>query len=117
MVLCRVAGASVQSGLLMMLLESFELRDNHLAARVQHVAVLVGKGARPVGLGKARIGGRFLCRIVRSRDDQPVNHFFGVVDAIGWDTAALSVPQQKPGGLCKQSRIGGLGDAVAQQEE
>jgi hypothetical protein len=29
----------------------------------------------------------------------------------------LSVPQQKPGGLCKQSRIGGLGDAVAQQEE
>jgi hypothetical protein len=46
-----------------------------------------------------------------------VNDFFGVVDAIGWDTAAMSVPQQEPGGLCKQARIGGLGDAAAQQDE
>ena len=69
MVLCRVVDASVQAGLLMVPLKSFELRDHHLAARDQHVAVLVGKGARPVGLGKARIGSSFLRRIVRSRDD------------------------------------------------
>src|SRR5438128_2709052 len=41
---------------------------------------------------------------------------FGVLDAIGWDTAAMSVPQQEAGGLCEQSRIGGLGDAAAEQE-
>ena len=117
MVSCRVVGGSVQAGLLMMPLESFELRDHHPAARDQHVAVLVGKGARSVGLGKARIGGGFLCRIVRSRDDQPVNHASGVLDAISWDTAAMSIPQEEAGGLRKQSRISGFGDGGTQQQD
>jgi len=29
----------------------------------------------------------------------------------------MSVPQQEAGGLWKQSRIGGFGDAAAQQDE
>jgi len=101
----------------MMSLEPFELRDHHLAARDQNVTVLVGKGARPEGLSKTRTGGSFLSRIIRSRDDHLVNHSFGVLDAIGWDTAAMSVPQEEAGSLCKQSRIGGIGGASAYQQE
>jgi len=101
----------------MMLLDPFELRDHHLARGDQHVTVLVGKGARLEGLGKARIGGSFLCRIARGCDDQPVNHASGVLDAIGWDTAAMSIPQEEAGGLRKQSRISGFRDGGTQQQD
>src|SRR5229473_1377861 len=87
----RFAGLSVHAGLLMVALEPLELRDHHLAGWDQHIAVLVGKGARQKGLGKARIGNRFLGRIVGSSDDQAVNHSSGVLDAISWHTAAMSV--------------------------
>src|SRR6266850_501630 len=101
----------------MMLLDPFELRDHHLARGDQHVTVLVGKGARLEGLGKARIGSSFLCWIARGCDDQPVNHASGVLDAISWDTAAMSIPQEEAGGLRKQSRISGFGDGGTQQED
>jgi hypothetical protein len=38
----------------MMSLQPLELRDYHLAGRYQHVAVLVGKGARQKSLGEGR---------------------------------------------------------------
>jgi hypothetical protein len=56
----------------MMSLQPLELRDYHLAGQYQRVAVLVGKVARQKSLGKAPIGGSFLCRIARSSNDQPV---------------------------------------------
>src|SRR6516164_4360844 len=101
----------------MMSLEPLELRDHHLAGRDQHVAVLVGKGARPESLGEAQISSSFLGRIARSSDDQAVNHLAGVLDAIGWDAAAMSIAQKEAGGLCQLSRVCGFGDASPQQQE
>ena len=69
---------SVHAGFLMMSLEAFELRDYHLACWDQRVSVLVRERARHEDLGKARIGSRFLGRIVRSSDDQVVNYFSGL---------------------------------------
>jgi hypothetical protein len=66
----------------MMSLEPLELSDYHLAGRYQHVAVLVGKGARRKSLGGAPIGGSFLCRIARTSNDQPVNHFARLLEAV-----------------------------------
>ena len=65
----------------------------------------------------ARIGSSFLGRIVRSNEDQVVNHLAGALDAIGGDSAAMSVAQQETACLRKPSRIGGLGGADAQDEE
>src|SRR5271166_3380762 len=105
---------SVHAGLLMMSLEPLELRDHRLARRDQHVAVLIRKGARPEGLGEARVRSSFVGRIARSSDDQAVNHCAGVLDTIGRDAAAMSVAEKKAGCLCKLSRICGLGDARLQ---
>src|SRR5215472_1762079 len=86
---------SVHAGLLMMSFEAVELRDHH-PARWDQRPVLVGKGARHEDLGKARVGNSFLGRIVRSSDDQVVDHLPGLLDAIGCDAAAMSVAQQEP---------------------
>ena len=80
----------------MMPLEAFELRDHHLAGWDQRAPVLVRESARHEDLGKARIGSSFLGWIVRCSDDQVVNHLTGVLDAIGWDAAAMSVAQVGP---------------------
>jgi hypothetical protein len=56
------------------------------------------------GISEARIGSSFLRGIVRSSDDQPVDDFSGVLDAIGCDTAAMRVTQEEAGCLCEQSR-------------
>ena len=97
----------------MMSLEAFELRDHHLAGWDQRVPFLVREGARHEDLGKARIGSSFLGRIVRSNEDQVVNHLAGALDAIGGDSAAMSVAQQETACLRKPGRIGGLGGADA----
>src|SRR6516164_5721995 len=110
-------GLSVHAGLLMMSLEPLELCDHHLARRDQHVAVLVRNCARQESLGEARIGSSFFRRIARSSNDHAVNHFAGVLDAIGWDPAAMSVAQKEAGCLGKLSRIRGLGDAGPQKEK
>ena len=81
--LIKTVRFSVHAGLLMVLLEAFELRDHDLAGRDQRVLVLVREGARHKDLGKARIGVSFLGRIVRSSDDQVVNYFSGLRDALG----------------------------------
>jgi hypothetical protein len=124
MALCSVCaaedespGLSVHAGLLMMSLEPLELCDHHLARRDQHVAVLVRNGARLESLGEARIGSSFFGRIARGSNDQTVNHFAGVLDAIRWDAAAMSVAQKEAGGLGKLSRICGLGAASPQKEK
>ena len=101
----------------MMTLKPFELGDHHLAGWDQRVALSVGKGGRLESLGEARIGSSFFGRIVRSSDDQALNHFSGVLDAISWDAAAMSVTQKEASRLSKLDRIGGLGDAGAQQQE
>src|SRR5271163_3699566 len=100
----------------MMSLEAFKLRDYHLAGWDQRVPFLVRESARHEDLGKARIGSSFLGRIVRSSDDQVVNHLSGVLDAIGGDSAAMSVAQEEATCLRKLSRIG-FGEAGAQKEE
>src|SRR6516165_6007658 len=110
-------GLSVHAGLLMMSLEPLELCDHHLAGRDQYLTVLIGKGARQESLGKARIGSGFVGRIGRSGYDQAVNHCAGLLDAIGWDAAAVSVAQKEARCLCKLSRICGPRDASPQQEE
>jgi hypothetical protein len=46
-----------------------------------------------------------------------VNHFAGVLDAIGWDAAPMSVTEKEARCLCKLSRICGPRDASPQQEE
>src|SRR5271168_4819564 len=101
----------------MMSLEAFKLRDYHLAGWDQRVPFLVRESARHEDLGKARIGSSFLGRIVRSSDDQVVNHLSGVLNAIGGDSAAMSVAQEEAACLRKLNRIGGFGDAGAQKEE
>src|SRR5215469_10771295 len=101
----------------MMSFEPLELRDHHLAGRDQHIAILIGKGARQEGLGEARIRSSFVVGIPRSSDDQAVNPCAGVLDAVGWDAAAMSVSEKEAGCFCKLSRICGLGDASPQQEE
>src|SRR5271169_3853399 len=100
----------------MMSLEAFELRDHHLAGWDQRVPFLVREGARHEDLGKARIGSGFLGRIVRSSDDQVVNHLSGMLDAVGWDAAAMSAAQEEAACLRESSRIGGLGDTNAEEE-
>jgi hypothetical protein len=70
-----ICGFLLHASLLTMSLEPLELRDYHVAGRYQHVAVLVGKGARQKSLRETPIGSGFLCPIARSRNDQPVNHF------------------------------------------
>ena len=100
----------------MMSLKPLELCDHHLAGRDQYVTVLIGKGARQESLGKARIGRGFVGRITRS-GDQAVNHFAGLLEAIGWDAAPMSVAEKEARCLCKLSRICGPRDASPQQEE
>src|SRR5215472_19017950 len=101
----------------MMSLEPLELRDHHLAGRDQHVIVMVEKGVRQKGLGKARIRSGFVGRIAGSSDDEAMNHSAGTLDAIGRDAAAMSVAEEKADCLCELSRICGLRDASAQQED
>ena len=101
----------------MMTLKPFELGDHHFAGWDQRVALSVGKGGRLEGLGEARIGSGFLGRIVRSSDNKALNHFPGVVDAISWDAAAMSVTQKEASRLSKLDGIGSLGDTGAQQQE
>jgi hypothetical protein len=101
----------------MMSLEPLELHDYHVAGRYQHVAVLVGKGARQKSLRETPIGSSFLCPIARSSNDQPVNHFARVRDAIGRDAAAMSVAQKDAGCLGKLGGICGLGDATPQRRQ
>jgi hypothetical protein len=93
------------------------LCDHHLAGRDQYVTVLIGKGARQESLGKARIGSGLVGRIARSGDDQAVNHFAGLLDAIGWDATPMSVAEKEARCLCKLSWICGPRDASPQQEE
>ena len=56
-------------------------------------------------------------RIARSGDDQVVNHFAGVLDAIGWDAAPMSVTEKEACCLCKLSRICCPRDASPQEEQ
>jgi hypothetical protein len=100
----------------MMSLEPLELCDHRLAGRDQYVTVLIWKGARPESLGKARIGSGFVGRIARS-GDQAVNHFAGLLDAIGWDAAPMSVAEKEARYLCKLSWICSPRDASPRQEE
>jgi|SRR6516225_4944132 hypothetical protein len=100
-----------------MSLEPLELCDHRLAGRDQYVTVLVGKGARQESLGEARIRSGFVGRIERSSDDKAMNHRAGMLDAIGWDAAAMSVAKKESGCLCELSRICGLRDASPQQED
>jgi hypothetical protein len=101
----------------MMALKPFELGDHHLAGWDQRVAPSVGKGGSLEGLGEARIGISFFDRIVRSRDNQALNHFPGVLDAISWDAAAMSVTQKEASRLSKLDGIAGMSDTGAQQHE
>jgi hypothetical protein len=101
----------------MMTLKPFELGDHHLAGWDQRVALSVGKGGSLEGLGEARIGSSFFGRIVRSRDNQALNHFPGVLDTISWDAAAVSVTQKEASRLSKLDGISSLGDTGAQQQE
>ena len=109
----RFPDVSVHTGLPMMTLKPFELGDHHPAGWDQRVALSVGKGSHREGLGEARIGSSFFGRIVRSSDNQPLNHFPGVLDAISWDAAAMSVTQKEASRLSKLDGIGGLGDTTA----
>jgi hypothetical protein len=63
----------------------------------------------------ARVDAGPLCRIARSSNDQPVNHFARMLDAIGWDVAAMSVAQKHAGYLRKLGGICGLRDATPEQ--
>jgi hypothetical protein len=63
---------SLHTGLLMMPLQAFELRDHYFARWDQRVTVLARESARHEEPGKARIGSSFLGRIVRGGDDQVV---------------------------------------------
>jgi hypothetical protein len=101
----------------MMSLEALELCDHHLAGRDQYVTVLIGKGARQESLGKARIASGFVVRIARSGGYQTVNHFAGLLDAIGWDAAPMSVAEKEAGCLCKLSRICSPRSSSSQQED
>ena len=100
-----------------MSLEPLELCDHYVARRDRHIAVLVRNSARPESLGEARIGSSFFRRIARSSNDHAVNHLAGVLDAIGWDPAAMSVAEKEARCLCKLSWICGPRDASPQQEE
>jgi hypothetical protein len=99
-----------------MTLKPFELGDHHLAGWDQRVALSVGKGGSLEGLGEARIGSSFFGRIVRSRDNQTLDHFSGVLDVISWDAAAMSVTQKEASRLSKLDGIGSLSDTGAQQQ-
>src|SRR6516164_7724598 len=99
----------------MMTLKPFELGDHHLAGWDQRVSV--GKGSRLEDFGEARIGSSFFGRIVRSSDNQALNHFPGVLDAISWDAATMSVTQKEASRLSKLDGIGSLGNTGAQQQE
>jgi hypothetical protein len=46
-----------------------------------------------------------------------LNHFPGVLDAISWDAAAMSVTQKEASRLSKLNGTGSLGDTGAQQQE
>ena len=100
-----------------MTLKPFEFGDHHLAGWDQRVALSVGKGGPLEGLGKARIGSSFFGRIVRSSDNQALNHFSGALDPISWDAAAMSVTQKEASRLSKLDGIDSLGDTGAQQQE
>ena len=100
-----------------MTLKPFELGDHHLAGWDQRVALSVRKGGHLEGLGEARIRSSFFGRIVRSSDDQPLNHFSGMLDTISCDAAAMSVAEKETSRLSKLDRIGGLGNVGAQQQE
>jgi hypothetical protein len=101
----------------MMTLKPFELGDHDLAGWDQRLALSVGKGGSLESLGEARIGISFFGRIVRSRDNLALDHVRGVLDAISWDTAAMSVTQKEASRLSKPDGIGGMGDTGAQHQE
>jgi hypothetical protein len=101
----------------MVSLEPVELHNHHPAGRDQCVAVLIWESARLENLGKARTRSRRLTRIVSGGNDQAVDHFSGVLDALSRDAAAMSIAQEKATCLRKLRRIGGLGHADAQEEE
>jgi hypothetical protein len=101
----------------MVSLEPVELCNHHRAGRDQRVPVLIWESARQENLGKARIRSRRLTRIVSGGNDQAVDHFSGVLDALSRDAAAMSIAQEKATCLRKLRRIGGLGHADAQEEE
>src|SRR4029077_11499834 len=81
----------VHADLLMVSFKAFELCDYHLAGWDQCVTALVRERARQKDLGKPRRGCGLLARIVERRSDHVLNHFFGALDAICWDAAAMSV--------------------------
>jgi hypothetical protein len=101
----------------MMTLKPFELGYHHLTGWDQRVALSVGKGGCLEGLGEARIGSSFFVRIVRTSKNQALNHFPGVLDAITWHAAAMSVTQKEASRLSKLDGIGSLADTGAQQQE
>ena len=94
----RRLSTSVQSGLPVVLLEPFELRD-HDVAGWEALLVFARTGARQEYLDKSRFRGRRLSRIPGGDNDQAVNYFARVLDALSWDAAAIRVAQQVGSGL------------------
>jgi hypothetical protein len=74
----------------MMPFEPFELRDHRSAGRDQRVLGIRDR-ARYEDLGKARIGGGLFGRVLKRSDDQVMNNFSGVVDALSRDPAAMGI--------------------------
>ena len=74
----------------MMPLEPFELRDHRSTWRDQRV-LRIRDCARYEDLDKVRIGSGLFGRVVRRSDDQVMNNFSGVVDALSRDPAAMGI--------------------------
>jgi len=106
-------GRLVHARLPMMPLEPFELRDHRVAGRDQRVPV-VWESARHEDLDKVPVGSRLLCPVISGSNDQIVNYFSGVADALSRNPAAMRIAQQVTGCLGKLSGIGRLGNSDAQ---
>jgi hypothetical protein len=78
---------------------------------------LIWESAGQENRGKARIRSRRLTRIVSGGHDQVAYHFSGVLDALSWDAAAMSIAEEEATCLRKLRRIGRLGHADAKGEE
>ena len=91
----------------MVSLEPFELLDHHSTGR-ERALILVWNSTHQENLAKAPIRSRHLARISRGNGDEVVDHFPGALDALCWDAATISIPEEKATGFRKHGRISQL---------
>src|SRR6202035_3115506 len=106
-----------RAGVVVKLLEPFELADHRAARRDRDATVALGTRTLPKDRGKAGLGGGLFARIVRSGDDQLADDLACAHEAVVGDTATIGIAQEERAGLGYPRRVSRPGGSARGEEE